>query len=362
MKRTRSRRVVSAALAACAGDPLRAAGGAGGDAIHAERRHAARRRGRRARRPGAAVRGRPATSRRNGGRCSSRPRSTPWCARRWSAARRWRGRSARLRQAQEDCSARSGATRCPRVDAKLSANRVDVDPQSLGVQSLPLDDAVQPLSRLGGRVVHVRSLRRDAARAGGAAGRGRLPALRARGGAPDARRQRRHRGDPRGVAARADRDAARRSSPCRRASSRSSSACEQLGTAAQTDVVAQRLRARAGARRSARAAAPARAGAPPPGRLHRPAARRRAAARVPPGRAATAGRAAAEPALGARAPAAGHPRRRGAAAAGRRARRRGHREPVPADHALGHRRLARLEQRRRPVRAAAAASTCSARR
>jgi len=46
--------------------------------------------------------------------------------------------SARLRQAQEDLDARSGATRLPTIDAKLSANRVDVNPQSLGVQNLPI--------------------------------------------------------------------------------------------------------------------------------------------------------------------------------------------------------------------------------
>ena len=45
---------------------------------------------------------------------------------------------ARLRQAEEDLNGRSGATSWPRVDAKLSANRVDVNPQSLGVQNLPI--------------------------------------------------------------------------------------------------------------------------------------------------------------------------------------------------------------------------------
>jgi NodT family efflux transporter outer membrane factor (OMF) lipoprotein len=45
---------------------------------------------------------------------------------------------ARLVQAQEDLNARAGATQYPRVDAKLSANRVDVQPQSLGVTSLPV--------------------------------------------------------------------------------------------------------------------------------------------------------------------------------------------------------------------------------
>jgi NodT family efflux transporter outer membrane factor (OMF) lipoprotein len=45
---------------------------------------------------------------------------------------------ARLRQVQQDREARAGATQLPRVDARLSANRIDVDPQSLG-QNLPLD-------------------------------------------------------------------------------------------------------------------------------------------------------------------------------------------------------------------------------
>jgi NodT family efflux transporter outer membrane factor (OMF) lipoprotein len=44
---------------------------------------------------------------------------------------------ARLRQAQEDLSARDGA-QLPKLDAKLSSNRIDVDPQSLGVPALPV--------------------------------------------------------------------------------------------------------------------------------------------------------------------------------------------------------------------------------
>jgi NodT family efflux transporter outer membrane factor (OMF) lipoprotein len=44
---------------------------------------------------------------------------------------------ARLRQAEEDYGARTG-TQYPRVDAKLSANRVDLQPKSLGVQALPV--------------------------------------------------------------------------------------------------------------------------------------------------------------------------------------------------------------------------------
>jgi len=46
--------------------------------------------------------------------------------------------SAKLRQAHEDLNARTGATQYPRVDAKLSANRVDVNPESLGMQNLPI--------------------------------------------------------------------------------------------------------------------------------------------------------------------------------------------------------------------------------
>ncbi|HSW25690.1 MAG TPA: efflux transporter outer membrane subunit, partial [Burkholderiaceae bacterium] len=45
---------------------------------------------------------------------------------------------ARLRQAQEDFSARSGATRLPQVNARASANRIDVDPQAIGA-GLPLN-------------------------------------------------------------------------------------------------------------------------------------------------------------------------------------------------------------------------------
>ena len=45
---------------------------------------------------------------------------------------------AKLREAQEHLEARTGATRYPQVDAKLSANRVDLQPQALGVPSLPV--------------------------------------------------------------------------------------------------------------------------------------------------------------------------------------------------------------------------------
>jgi NodT family efflux transporter outer membrane factor (OMF) lipoprotein len=46
--------------------------------------------------------------------------------------------AAKLRQAREVLEGRSGATR-PRVDAGLTANRVDVNPESLGAPQLPVD-------------------------------------------------------------------------------------------------------------------------------------------------------------------------------------------------------------------------------
>jgi NodT family efflux transporter outer membrane factor (OMF) lipoprotein len=46
--------------------------------------------------------------------------------------------AARLREVEEDSSARGGAARYPHVDAKLGANRIDVDPQALGVPQLPV--------------------------------------------------------------------------------------------------------------------------------------------------------------------------------------------------------------------------------
>src|SRR6478735_2788954 len=45
---------------------------------------------------------------------------------------------AKLRQVDEDRQARTGATQLPRVDARLSANRVDVEPQAIGAQGLPV--------------------------------------------------------------------------------------------------------------------------------------------------------------------------------------------------------------------------------
>jgi NodT family efflux transporter outer membrane factor (OMF) lipoprotein len=45
---------------------------------------------------------------------------------------------ARLLQAQEEWSAQRGGERLPKVDAKLSGNRVDIEPESLGASNLPV--------------------------------------------------------------------------------------------------------------------------------------------------------------------------------------------------------------------------------
>ena len=46
--------------------------------------------------------------------------------------------SAKLREANERREARAGDTQLPRLDAKLSANRVDVQPEALGAPALPV--------------------------------------------------------------------------------------------------------------------------------------------------------------------------------------------------------------------------------
>ena len=185
------------------------------------------------------------TSRRNGGRCSARPRSTASCARRSTASPTLARAGAKLRQAQEDLSARSGAhavsqgrrealgqSRRRRIRNRSACRRCRVQtPFNLYLASVSVSYTFD-------------LLRRQSARARGAAGRRRLPALRARGGAPDARRQRRHRGDPRGIAARAD----RATEEIVALQERQLAIVERLvnlGTAAHADVVAQRLRARA---------------------------------------------------------------------------------------------------------------------
>jgi NodT family efflux transporter outer membrane factor (OMF) lipoprotein len=47
--------------------------------------------------------------------------------------------TAKLKRAQEDLIARRGATRLPRVEAGVSATRVDVQPESFGLTDLPID-------------------------------------------------------------------------------------------------------------------------------------------------------------------------------------------------------------------------------
>jgi NodT family efflux transporter outer membrane factor (OMF) lipoprotein len=46
--------------------------------------------------------------------------------------------AARLREASETLGGRSGATSLPRVDGKLSANRVDLEPEAIGAPQLPV--------------------------------------------------------------------------------------------------------------------------------------------------------------------------------------------------------------------------------
>ena len=46
--------------------------------------------------------------------------------------------TARLRQVQEERVARAGTAWFPRVDARLSANRIDIEPQAVGAGSLPI--------------------------------------------------------------------------------------------------------------------------------------------------------------------------------------------------------------------------------
>ncbi|WP_454762808.1 efflux transporter outer membrane subunit [Cupriavidus campinensis] len=54
-----------------------------------------------------------------------------------SASPTLRQASARLREAQENLNARTGATQLPRVDAKLSATRQQVDLNSVGISQIP---------------------------------------------------------------------------------------------------------------------------------------------------------------------------------------------------------------------------------
>ena len=109
------------------------------DAIHRQRRHAARPRGRRARRPGAA----PGRRQRHPGgvvdAVPARPRSTPWCARRSASSPTLARAQARLRQAQEDLSARSGAQALPTSMPSSRPIASTSIRKSLGGRQLPVD-------------------------------------------------------------------------------------------------------------------------------------------------------------------------------------------------------------------------------
>ena len=128
--------VMVAALAACAGDPLRPPELPAADQYTASAVTLPGPRGRHARRPGAA----PGAGQRHAGGlvdavpvAHARRPGAPGAA----SSPTLEQAQARLRQAQEDYTARSGA-QAPRVDAKLSANRIDADPQALGLQ-VPLN-------------------------------------------------------------------------------------------------------------------------------------------------------------------------------------------------------------------------------
>ena len=147
--------IATLAIAACAADPLPPARNPGGGALHADA----------------------------GGRAGTpRPACTAASAQQFVAGKDIPGAVvdavpvARARRAgapgarrQPDAGARAGAAapgarrpeRAQRRHAgirastrKLSANRVDANPQSLGAPTLPVPHAAQPLSRLGQRVLH----------------------------------------------------------------------------------------------------------------------------------------------------------------------------------------------------------------
>ena len=94
---------------------------------------------------------------------------------------------ARLVQAQELRAARAGVTTYPQVDAAFGAVRQRIDPATFGFPRGAESGAVQRVQPGRRRVLQLRPLRRHAPRARGARGRSRLPGLRARGGAADAR-------------------------------------------------------------------------------------------------------------------------------------------------------------------------------
>ena len=319
-------------------------------AVHRRRRRAARHRGRRARRPRRSASRRARTSRRSGGRCSAR-----------------RALDALVRQAldeQPDAGAGAGPAApgagrperaqrragCRSVDAKLSANRIDVDPQVARRAGLPV---AMPLN------LYLASVSVSYTFDLSAAARRELEALRAEVDHQHYELEAARLMLAGNVVTAAIREASLReqiahSEEIVALQARQLAIAERLRAARRrrtTDVVAQRRDLAQAARRAARAAARSSNSCATGSRCtsaSRPA--RRAAARVPPGRAATAGRAAAQPAVAAGAPAARHPRRRGAAAAGRRAVGVATANLYPQITLSATARLARLEQRRRPVR------------
>ena len=242
-------------------------------------------------------------------------------------ARRRRARA--LSQAEELRAARDGATPIQRVDATAGAVRQRIDPATFGFPQAPNPGPFNVFSPRRRRVVRLRHLRRHAARARGARGRGRLPGLRARRRAADARQQRRGDGDPR-----------KRRWPRRSNSTQAILAAQrrELAIAEQRydlgGVASWRCGTSARSSRETRvepAAAPRAVGAggPSASRSDGRAPRHGAGPGDSPGRPAPAGAIAAAAALRARPPAARHPGERGVAAQGERQRGRGHRRSVP---------------------------------
>ncbi len=142
-----------------------------------------------------------------------RRRSTRSCSARSPTARRSTGARARV-EASEGAARRARGRHRIRTSTRRPAPCGSASIRRRSAFRRRRIPARSTCSSLGAqRVVHVRPLRRHAARARGAGGRGRLPGLRARRRAPDARKQRRHDRDPAG-GARARRSRSTRSNPC----------------------------------------------------------------------------------------------------------------------------------------------------
>ena len=242
---------------------------------------------------------------------------------------------AALRQANENVAAERGSY-YPSVSGQVAEPTPEGVRRRLRHPRIPELLFLQPADRAGECVVHARCVRRHPAPGGGAAGAGRIPAVRARGQLSHPHRKHRRRRDQRGLAARAD---------------RGHGGHRRLPAEAARHHAAPRHRRRRFARRRAAAAGhpashacdaaglaqPARAAAQSTGGL-----RRRSAGRLrgqgiqsrflehPEGPAR-------EPAVQIRRAAAGRPRILRPAARGHRAGRNRHGEHAAADHA--HRQL-----------------------